>query len=133
MHAVRRVAVLGNGDKRLIDIVKGDNMKRLIAVAVAAAFALPFAAMAADQAASGASSGAESMFKSLDKNNDGFISREEAKGTPHEKDFSMLDKNNDGKLSREEHAAAPEHSGSKLPATGAGASKEGAAPSKGSY
>ena len=38
------------------------------------------------------------MFKSLDKNNDGFMSKEEVKGTPHDKDFSKLDKNNDGKL-----------------------------------
>ena len=64
-----------------------------------------------------ATSGAESMFKSMDKNKDGSISREEAKGTPHEKDFSALDKNHDGKLSREEHAAAPEHAGDKRPAT----------------
>ena len=34
--------------------------------------------------------GAEAMFKSLDKNNDGSISREEAKGTPHDKDFAKL-------------------------------------------
>jgi hypothetical protein len=39
------------------------------------------------------------------------MSKEEVKGTPHDKDFSKLDKNNDGKLSRQEHAAAPEHSG----------------------
>jgi Ca2+-binding EF-hand superfamily protein len=62
-------------------------------------------------------SGAESMFKAMDKNNDGSISREEAKGTPHEKEFAALDKNNDGKLSREEHAAAPAHAGDKRPAT----------------
>ena len=57
-------------------------------------------------ASASASSGAEQMFKDLDKNKDGFISREEAKGSPHEKDFDKLDKNGDGKLSREEHAAA---------------------------
>jgi EF hand domain-containing protein len=88
-------------------------MKTLIAAAVAAAFAVPLAATAADdKASSGATKsdgGAEAMFKALDKNNDGFISKEEAKGTPHDKDFSTLDKNGDGKLSREEHAAAPEH------------------------
>jgi hypothetical protein len=56
--------------------------------------------------------GAEAMFKSLDKNGDGYISKDEAKGTPHEKEFARLDKNSDGKLSREEHAAAPEHKGS---------------------
>ena len=102
------------------------TFKTLIAAAVAAAFALPFSASAAGDkadkaasssdksAASGATKsdgGAEAMFKALDKNNDGFMSKEEVKGTPHDKDFSKLDKNNDGKLSREEHAAAPEHSG----------------------
>jgi hypothetical protein len=67
-----------------------------------------------DKASSGATKsdgGAEAMFKSLDKNKDGFMSKEEVKGTPHEKDFSTLDKNHDGKLSRQEHAAAPEHAG----------------------
>ena len=113
--------------------------KTFIAAAVAAAFALPFSASAAgdkadkassgssasgstgDKAASGATKsdgGAEAMFKSLDKNKDGFMSKEEVKGTPHEKDFSTLDKNHDGKLSRQEHAAAPEHAGK----AGAGAS-----------
>ncbi len=89
-------------------------MKSLIAAAVAAALVIPFAATAADKAPGGAS-GAESMFKSLDKNNDGFISRDEVKGSAHEKDFAALDKNKDGKLSREEHAAASEHSGDKRP------------------
>ena len=91
------------------------TLKTLIAAAVAAAFALPLAATAADdKASSGASKpdgGAEAMFKALDKNKDGFMSREEVKGTPHDKDFTTLDKNGDGKLSREEHAAAPEHAG----------------------
>ena len=104
------------------------------ALMVAAAFALPFAATAAgdkaaaggdkaaassdksaaggDKAAAGATKsdgGAEAMFKALDKNKDGFVTKEEAKGTPHDKDFSKLDKNSDGKLSPQEHAAAPEH------------------------
>jgi Ca2+-binding EF-hand superfamily protein len=103
--------------------------KTLIAAAVAAAFALPFSASAAgDKADKAASSGAtksdggaEAMFKALDKNKDGFMSKEEVKGTPHDKDFSSLDKNNDGKLSRQEHAAAPEHAGKA--GTGASASE----------
>ena len=90
------------------------KLKTLIAAAVAAAFAaLPFAVQAAgDKASSGATKsdgGAEAMFKSMDKDKNGSISKDEAKGTPHDKDFSKLDKNNDGKLSPQEHAAAPEH------------------------
>jgi Ca2+-binding EF-hand superfamily protein len=44
----------------------------------------------------------------MDKNKDGSISRDEAKGTPLEKDFSKLDKDGDGKLSASEQAAAKE-------------------------
>src|SRR5262245_31608514 len=88
------------------------NHKLLIAAAVAAAFAIPTFAQTGGKAAAN-DGGAEAMFKALDKNKDGFISRDEAKGTPHDKDFTMLDKNKDGKLSRDEHAAAPEHAGAK--------------------
>jgi EF hand domain-containing protein len=122
------------------------TLKTLIAAAVAAAFAWPLAAGADDKASTGASAGsdksaaqpsssdkasagatkddggAEAMFKALDKNNDGYISKEEAKGTPHDKDFAKLDKNGDGKLSREEHAAAPEHAGKAKSGSAAGAS-----------
>src|SRR5262245_34804810 len=88
------------------------NRKQLIAAAVATAFAIPaFAQMSGKPAAGSSKSdgGAEAMFKAMDKNNDGSISRDEAKGTSHDKDFATLDKNRDGKLSRAEHAAAPEH------------------------
>ncbi len=98
--------------------------KPLFAALVAAAFAIPLSVSAnTTDKTSGAKStsasspsttasndgGAEAMFKSLDKDGDGFISKEEAKGTPHEAQFDKLDTNHDGKLSREEHAAAPEH------------------------
>ncbi len=111
------------------------KLKTLIAAAVAAAFALPvFAQTSGGKASSdtsatagasqkGADGGAEAMFKALDKDQDGSISKAEAKGTPHDKDFATLDKNSDGKLSREEHAAAPEHAGGasgSAGATGAG-------------
>lgn len=88
----------------------------LIALSLGVAFALPLSAFAGgDKAASGATkeSGAEAMFTSLDKNKDGFVSKDEAQGTPHAKDFDKLDKNHDGKLSRAEHAAAPEHANDK--------------------
>jgi Ca2+-binding EF-hand superfamily protein len=52
----------------------------------------------------------------MDKDKDGSISREEAKGTPLEKDFAKLDKNSDGKLSRDEIAAAKAGAGTTAPA-----------------
>ena len=92
------------------------RMNILVAVSVAAAFALPFSAGAADKASGNA--GAEKMFQSLDKNKDGFLSKDEVKGTPHDKEFTTLDKNHDGKLTREEHASAPEHAGDKSTSMG---------------
>ncbi len=100
--------------------------KALLAAAVLAALAMPTLHAAGDSRGTSASlsaatsdGGAEAMFKSLDKDKDGYISKEEAKGTPHDKDFATLDKDQDGKLSREEHAAAPEHQKS---ASGSGGS-----------
>ena len=89
--------------------------KSLFAAVLAAAFAFPLAANAGTDKMKSASAngandgGAEAMFKSLDKNGDGFISKAEAKGTPHDAQFATLDSNGDGKLSRAEHAAAPDH------------------------
>ena len=96
--------------------------KPLFAALVAAAFAFPLAANAggadkhaADKPAQSASAnggndgGASAMFKSMDKDGDGFISKAEAAGTPHEADFASLDKNGDGKLSADEHFNAKEH------------------------
>lgn len=63
---------------------------------------------ASGSASAGASSkAADAMFKDLDKNTDGFVSREEAKGSPHEMAFDKFDKNADGKLSESELAAMP--------------------------
>jgi Ca2+-binding EF-hand superfamily protein len=106
------------------------KVKMLIAAAVAAAFAAPLYAQKSPAAKS--DGGAEAMFKAMDKNKDGAISKDEAKGTPHGKDFAKLDKNSDGKLSRQEHAAAPEHAGGASSASGATAPGTGASQSKGS-
>ena len=67
------------------------NLKLVAATVLAAAFASPLAAQ----------TGAEA-FQELDKNKDGFLSKEEAKGSAYEKDFDKLDRDGDGKLSREE-------------------------------
>jgi hypothetical protein len=69
------------------------------------------------------------MFESLDKNNDGYISRDEAKDTPYEQTFSELDKDSDGKLSPSEHAAAP-GAGSGAGAGAGSQAPSGAAPKK---
>jgi Ca2+-binding EF-hand superfamily protein len=102
------------------------RQRMLVALSIAAAFALPLTVQAGgDKSASAGAgaSGAEKMFQALDKNKDGFISRDEAKDTPHDKDFAKLDKNSDGKLTRQEHAAAPEHAGDK--AASGGTASEG--------
>ena len=89
--------------------------KSLLAAALAVAFAFPLAATAggnkdkATSANGGNDGGASAMFKSMDKNGDGFISKDEANGTPHAADFASLDKNGDGKLSADEHFNAKEH------------------------
>lgn len=106
------------------------HRKPLYAALVAAAFAFPLAAgantgdKAKDSSASSAKGsaddgGAESMFATLDKNKDGFLSKDEVKGTPHEVDFASLDKNGDGKLSRDEHYNAKEHVAARGKAGGA--------------
>ena len=100
------------------------RLKTLVAVAVAAAFAVPLSTYAQSDKPSSGTSGAAPAAPSaggsaMDKNKDGSISREEAKGTPLEKDFSKLDKDGDGKLSASEQAAAK---------AGAGATGESKAP-----
>ena len=52
-----------------------------------------------------AGSGARGGFSALDRNNDGYISRDEARDVPWSNRFSELDKDNDGRLSRSEFEA----------------------------
>jgi hypothetical protein len=87
--------------------------KTLMAVAVAGAFALSVAAVASAgsdnlvvaQAGGGATS-KSARFDALDRNHDGYLSRDEAKDAAElNTRFSELDTNNDGKLSREEYNA----------------------------
>ena len=60
-------------------------------------------------------------FERLDKNGDGFISRDEAKDAAElNTRFSELDKNNDGKLSREEYDALDTGTRGATGATGTG-------------
>ena len=72
-------------------------------------------------------------FERLDKNHDGFISRDEAKDAAElNTRFSELDKNNDGKLSREEYNALDSGAKSARGATGTGSmSGKAGVPDKG--
>ena len=74
------------------------KLKTLIAMAVAASFATPRAC-----AQSARSPSSAPALEPLDRNNDGFVSRDEAKdATELQGRFAELDRNNDGKLSAEE-------------------------------
>ena len=133
-------------------------IKTLMAIAVAGAFALPVAALASvgsdnivvaqagsnppgttstDRDASTGTTSNRMGFDRLDKNRDGFISRDEAKDAAElNTRFSELDKDNDGKLSREEYnaldtsarGATGAASGSTTRPLGSGDGKTGATP-----
>jgi hypothetical protein len=91
------------------------SFKSLIALALAAGWAsaaLPASpaaeerpvGRAAQGAAPDAAQGAEQRFAELDRNRDGFLSRDEANGAVElNTRFSELDANNDGKLSPDEY------------------------------
>ena len=88
-------------------------IKTLMAVALAGAVALPMAsalgdsppgAAAPDTPAIGGTTAKQGRFEALDKNHDGFISRDEGKDAEElQTRFSELDTNNDNKLSRDEY------------------------------
>jgi EF hand len=84
------------------------RLKTLVAVAVAAAFALPLSTYGQDKPSAG---GTAPSAGAMDKDKDGSISKDEAKGTPLEKDFAKLDKDGDGKLSKSEQEAAKSGAG----------------------
>lgn len=105
--------------------------KQLVTLAIAAAFAAPALAQSpgrittdpkdsnpaappatpgtVDRSASGATADG---FGAIDRNNDGYISRDEARDATWNSRFSELDKDNDGRLSRSEYDAMHAASGS---------------------
>jgi len=110
-------------------------------VALAAALALPLGAAAADTAPSSSApkasspgspqtSAGMSPFKALDTNNDGFISRDEAKSSGAlDKRFSELDLDRDGKLSQTElNAAGSPAAGGARPGSSVGGSSTPSTP-----
>jgi len=85
--------------------------KQLITLAIAAAFAAPALAQSPGRTttdpkdsnpASGASAGG---FAAIDRNGDGYISRDEAREATWANRFSELDKDNDGRISQSEFNA----------------------------
>jgi hypothetical protein len=58
-----------------------------------------------DMPKSGAGATARGDFEAMDRNHDGYISRDEAKDASWNNRFSELDKDNDGRLSRSEFEA----------------------------
>jgi len=63
----------------------------------------PQRATRSDHAATGRSSGSAALFERLDRNKDGFVTRDEAKdATELQGRFAELDKDNDGKISASE-------------------------------
>ena len=83
------------------------NLNTVLALAIAAACAAPVFAQQAGRgpeakdtnppaASAGATAGG---FSALDRNNDGYISRDEARDAEWSNRFSEMDKDNDGRLS----------------------------------
>ncbi len=103
-------------------------IRTLIALAAVGIFALPMATSAADDMAAdknpatGMTRG--DRFDQLDKNHDGFISRDEGKDAEElNTRFSELDTNNDNKLSRDEYNALNKSARGASGATGSNKSK----------
>ncbi len=89
------------------------NLKHLMALAIAAACAAPALAQQAGSASEpkdsspaappAAAAGASGSFSTIDRNADGYISRDEARDEPWTHRFSELDRDNDNRLSEAEY------------------------------
>ena len=74
------------------------NLKTVMIVAMAGVFATPLLAQMADRGTPGG-------FGTLDRNQDGYISRDEAREAPWSSRFGEFDRDNDGRLSLGEYDA----------------------------
>lgn len=107
------------------------NLKTVMALAIAAAFAAPVLAQQAprpmdDKAANPTAGPLAGGFAAMDRNGDGYISRDEARDATWSNRFSELDKDNDARLSLSEFEAMKE--GSAAGDTGASTSGAGDKP-----
>jgi Ca2+-binding EF-hand superfamily protein len=93
----------------------GMNPKTITAAALATAFALPALAQQAGQSTQPKETHAATAggFAAMDRNGDGYLSRDEARDATWNSRFSELDKDNDGRISQSEFDAL------QGPATGA--------------
>lgn len=95
------------------------DRKTLIVLAAGAAWAAlaaPAVPAASGEAKSRAAEKADARFDELDRDHDGFLTREEAAEAPElDTRFSELDVDNDGKLSREEYRVVTEGATATLP------------------
>lgn len=89
------------------------NLKTIVALAIASAFAAPVFAQSAgrgleakDTNPAAPSAGATaSSFAEMDRNKDGYLSRNEVHDAPWNNRFSELDRDNDGRISQSEFEA----------------------------
>ena len=82
------------------------NLKSAVAWAVAAALAAPVLAQKAPRSTDDkTASTAASSFAAMDRNNDGYLSRDEIRDVPWSNRFSELDQDNDGRISQSEFEA----------------------------
>jgi EF hand domain-containing protein len=105
------------------------NLKTVMALAISVALAAPVLAQqardskdsnpAAPRAAEGSAAGTTAGgFAAMDRNNDGYISRDEARDATWNTRFSELDKDNDGRLSQSEFDALQGEAAGAAGATG---------------
>jgi len=85
------------------------NLKTVMTLAMAAVFTAPVLAQQTgrEQEPRDANTAAPSVrgFPAMDRNNDGYISRDEARDAPWSNRFSEMDKDNDSRLSLGEYDA----------------------------
>jgi hypothetical protein len=93
------------------------KLKTVMTLAIAAACAAPVLAQMADRGTPGG-------FGTMDRNQDGYISRDEARDAPWSNRFSEFDRDNDGRLSLGEYDAMRQNA-----AIGGSADKDARSPS----
>ena len=107
------------------------NLRTVFTLAIATALAAPVLAQTSiDKPAATAGASASFDFTQLDRNNDGYVSRDEARDAAWNTRFSEFDRDNDGRLSRMEFDAMQSAAGGGAPATSPSESATGEKPAQ---